>query len=63
MGSLCFILVVENTTTFGVKGGLHSGNHYILTGGATGCHYVDILTEEAQQFAVGNYSSECISVF
>ena len=41
----------------------HSGNHYILPGGAVGCHYVALLFEEVQHFAVGNYPSERVLVF
>jgi len=41
----------------------HTGNHYILPGGATGRHYVDVLTEEVKQLAAGNYSSERVLVF
>lgn len=33
----------------------HTGNHYFLPGGATGCHYIDVLQAEVQQLAVGNY--------
>ena len=36
----------------------HTGNHYILPGGATGRHYVDVLQDKVQQLAIGNYSSE-----
>ena len=32
--------------------------NYILLGGATGSHYVDVLQDEVQQLTIGNYSSE-----
>ena len=38
----------------------HSDSHYILPGGATGCHCVDELLEEVQH---GNYPSERVLVF
>ena len=41
----------------------HSGNHYVLPGGPTGRRYVDLLTEEAQHLAVGNFPSERVLVF
>ena len=41
----------------------HSGNHYVLPGGPTGRRYVDLLTEEVQHLAVGNFPSERVLVF
>ena len=42
---------------------VHSGNHYIIPGGPTGRRYVDLLTEEVQHLAVGNFPSERVLVF
>ena len=41
----------------------HSGNHYVLPGGPTGRRFVDLLTEEIQHLAVGNFPSERVLVF
>ena len=41
----------------------HSGNLYVLPGGPVGKRYVDLLTEEVQHLAVGNFSSEHVLAF
>ena len=41
----------------------HSGNLYVLPGGPVGRRYVDLLTEEVQHLAVGNFPSERVLVF
>jgi len=41
----------------------HSGNHYVLPGGPTGRRFVDLLTEEIQHLAVGNFPSEHVLIF
>jgi len=40
----------------------HSGNHYVLPGGPTGRRFVDLLTEETQHLAVGNFPSERVLI-
>ena len=41
----------------------HSGNLYVLPGGPVSRRYVDLLTEEVQHLAVGNFPSEHVLIF
>ena len=39
-----------------------SGSHYTLPGGSVGQKYVDILVDEVNHLAAGNYPSKCVLV-
>ena len=39
------------------------GRLYVLPGGAVGCHYVDLLSEEGSHLAVGHYPADRFIVF